>query len=291
MPKLLKRLDNQHTYILPILLVTVPRVAELRTADVRDLLKEVTNDPLCKFGAQYKAAEVSTLVEDCLKTAIASIKSNKDAVKLAKAYYAHNSAAINSLIEFANLKRTDVSLKRLMLYTAETIRLLSESKDILKGLEDKNRSISHLFDSIIYFNGLLKIQPDKTTLNTLKSNVKTFRNFIFSKIPIKRKNFIEDFLALTRDTRNDETMIIDNLRVLAKISELEKLAGRITNEPIALELINGLLTSKSDYVLSGCLQVIGNCLAVNPEFGVQLYNPENLASLLKIFERFCNKVI
>lgn len=272
------------------MLILVPRISDTTSEQGYMTLSEILNDSNCKFGAKYINSTLSTIIEDCVKTIAACLKTNKDLVKQAKAASKQLSICLDSIVEFASLKRSDPESKRLVLYTAEIIRLLSESKDVLKTLVDKNRTINHIFDTLIYFNDLNKLQADKTVLNILRSVTKTFRNFIFSKIPIKRKNFIEDFIAVVQATRSDETVLVDNLRVLAKISELEKLALRVSSSQTTYDLIDYLLSSKSDYVLGGCLQLIGNCLAVSPDFGTKLYTPVILAHLLRIFERYCNRV-
>jgi len=268
----------------------IPDVSNYSARASKTDINMFINDPNCLFCTQYSNQKLGNLIEECLKTVTTSLKNNKDMIKKAKEYHNQFSEGLDILLDFLNLKRTDSELKRLILYIAEAVRLLSECKDVLKGLSDKNKSINYIFDNMMYLNNLVKIQSDKTSMNTLKSNVKTFRNFIFSKIPIKRKDFIEDFLVIVDNTRTDEAMLIDNLRVLAKISELEKIASRIAANTITYSIIDNILNSKSDYVIGGCLQLIGNCLAVNAEFGSRLYTPKILENLLKLFERYCNKV-
>ena len=277
-------------YAVPWVLALLPKVCGLAALDKEYDLDSLLNTAECKFGAKYKDHKLNAIVEDCCKTLSGIIKNNKEVIKQSKSCHLQFAESVSILLEFLAIKRADPATKRLVLYLTEAVRLLSESKEILKGLEDKNREINHIFDTMVYFNSHAKIQNEKTAVNTLRSSVKAFRNFIFAKIPIKRKNFVEDFLAIVESTCSDETMLVDNLRVLAKISELEKIASRIVSNPATRSLIGKLLASKSDYVLSGCLQLIGNCLAVSSDFGGQLYTPATLQSLLKIFERFCSKV-
>lgn len=278
-----------------LLLPSLLRICLIIQAWERDqLMKHISlffKERQCKFSSLYKNTDSLFVLEESFKTITNCIKNNKNLLKdKKKVNVVYFGELLDMMIDFIDLSKADEDKKRILLYASEFVRIVSEIKEILKSSTNNQDNINKVFTFILYNDKVNRINENKQNSTILKSSLKVLRNFIFNKVSIKRKNFLTDLFNLTVNNNKEEAVLIDNLRILAKISEIEKIGDKLGKLPKLIEFIEELLLSKKDYILSATLQIIGNCLAYNNDFVSQLYKKSIIDALLKIFDRYCQKV-
>lgn len=167
-------------------------------------------------------------------------------------------------------------------------RMLIEDKEFISSLPEGKPFFLKTIDFLKYYQEVLKVKKSKGVLMLLQILMKICRNLIFSKVSAKKQNLIADLVGMMEMFQDEETLLIDLLRILSKISEKEKISAKICSFPKIELVIKGVLQkhTKNNYVLSGILQLMANLLTFDIGYATNVYSTELINDLILLFERF-----